>query len=81
MSGQWANIAISFTREVQGCRHWCACALEELAVGGFLDATAGRKYEQHERECAHTYGNKFPMPRIEGTFLPPKTQSKFFTGT
>lgn len=59
-----------FNSIAQGCRHWCATALEKLAVGGYVNANVGGDYGMHEIASAQTYGEMFPLPGIKGTFRP-----------
>jgi len=57
-----------FNLDGQGCRHWCATALEKLAEVSFIDVEVGEKFQEFEEEEARKWGTKFPMPRIKGTF-------------
>ena len=57
-----------FNLDGQGCRHWCATALENLAETGFIDVDVGKKFQEFEEDEARKWGTKFPMPRIKGTF-------------
>jgi hypothetical protein len=58
----------SFTPEGNGCRHWCAIALENLGTGGFVDPTVGQMFKEYETQEAAKWGVKFPMPRFTGMF-------------
>ncbi|TFK51616.1 hypothetical protein OE88DRAFT_1807578 [Heliocybe sulcata] len=57
-----------FNTDGQGCRHWCATALQKLAKAAFLDSDFETRFERWETDQNAKFGSKFPMPRITGSF-------------
>ncbi|KIJ94464.1 hypothetical protein K443DRAFT_683731 [Laccaria amethystina LaAM-08-1] len=57
-----------FTDSGHGCRHWCATVLSRLADAGFVDQEIGDIFAAYEEREVQKFGDKFPMPRITGTF-------------
>ena len=62
------NFPSSFTDSGHGCRHWCATALSRLADAGFVDQDISDIFVAYEEREVRKLGDKFPMPRITGTF-------------
>lgn len=57
-----------FTDSGHGCRHWCATALSRLADAGFVDQEISDLFVAYEEREVRKLGDKFPMPRMTGTF-------------
>ncbi|KAF8181318.1 hypothetical protein BJ912DRAFT_1125959 [Pholiota molesta] len=57
-----------FNNNGNGCRHWCATALDKLMEGGYIDGPVQDAFTKYEEDCAATYGDRILTPRIRGTF-------------